>query len=203
MRDLYGREEWGQAFLVARRLVEAGVRMVQVNLRGWDTHQNAFRDLKGNLLPSIDHCLSGFLDDLESRGLLDETLIVMCGEMGRTPRISPISADRQERVRRAVHARPPSLGRRVPLLLRRRRHRSRAASSARPTAMAGLPASEAYTPGDLAATIFHCWASTPASSSTTWSTGRIGCIKASRSPRCCRYALSRQDGERPCVGTGR
>ena len=46
-RNLYGREEWGQGFLVARRLVEAGVRMVQINLRGWDTHQNAFRDLKG------------------------------------------------------------------------------------------------------------------------------------------------------------
>src|SRR5262249_4256674 len=88
VRDLYGREEWVQAFLVARRLVEAGVRMVQVNLRGWDTHQNAFRDLKGKLLPSLDYCLSGFLDDLRSRGLLDETLIVMCGEMGRTPRIS-------------------------------------------------------------------------------------------------------------------
>ncbi|MBX3438110.1 MAG: DUF1501 domain-containing protein, partial [Planctomycetaceae bacterium] len=91
VRDLYGREEWGQGFLVARRLVEAGVRMVQVNLRGWDTHQNAFRDLKGKLLPSIDHCLSGFLDDLADRGLLDETLVVMCGEMGRTPLISPIS----------------------------------------------------------------------------------------------------------------
>ncbi len=90
-RDQYGREEWGQAFLVARRLVEAGVRMVQVNLRGWDTHQNAFRDLKGRLLPSLDHCLSGFLDDLRDRGLLDETLIVMCGEMGRTPIISPIA----------------------------------------------------------------------------------------------------------------
>ncbi len=91
MRDQYGREEWGQSFLVARRLLEAGVRMVQVNLRGWDTHQNAFRDLKGKLLPSIDHCLSGFLDDLQQRGLLSETLIVMCGEMGRTPIISPIA----------------------------------------------------------------------------------------------------------------
>ncbi|MEX1230631.1 MAG: DUF1501 domain-containing protein [Planctomycetaceae bacterium] len=91
MRDQYGREEWGQSFLVARRLLEAGVRMVQVNLRGWDTHQNAFRDLKGKLLPSIDHCLSGFLDDMHERGLLSETLIVMCGEMGRTPIISPIA----------------------------------------------------------------------------------------------------------------
>src|SRR5205823_8465117 len=59
IRDLYGREEWGQGFLVARRLVEAGVRMVQVNLRGWDTHQNAFRDLKARLLPSLDRCLGG------------------------------------------------------------------------------------------------------------------------------------------------
>lgn len=92
MRDRYGREEWGQAFLVARRLIESGVRMVQVNLRGWDTHQNAFRDLKGKLLPSLDHCLSGFLDDLHERGLLQETLIVMCGEMGRTPTVSPIVA---------------------------------------------------------------------------------------------------------------
>src|SRR5262249_10958700 len=49
VRELYGREEWGQGFLVARRLVEAGVRMVQVSMRGWDTHQNAFRDLKGKL----------------------------------------------------------------------------------------------------------------------------------------------------------
>ena len=69
--------------------------MVQINLRGWDTHQNAFRDLKGKLLPSIDHCLSGFLDDLSDRGLLDETLVVMCGEMGRTPRISPIAVSPQ------------------------------------------------------------------------------------------------------------
>ena len=65
--------------------------MVQVNLHGWDTHQNAFRDLKGRLLPSLDHCLSGFLDDLDQRGLSDEVLVVMCGEMGRTPKISPIA----------------------------------------------------------------------------------------------------------------
>jgi hypothetical protein len=91
VRDRYGREEWGQGFLVARRLVEAGVRFVQINLRGWDTHQNAFRDLKGKLLPSIDRGLSGFLDDLDQRGLSDEVLVVMCGEMGRTPKISPIT----------------------------------------------------------------------------------------------------------------
>ena len=155
VRDLYGREEWGQGFLVARRLVEAGVRMVQVNLRGWDTHQNAFRDLKGKLLPSLDHCLSGFLDDLEQRGLLDETLVVMCGEMGRTPRISPISAGRQERLGRGLHAGPASLGRRLPLLLRRRRHPRRARSIGQTDRHGGVPVTEAYTPADLAATIFH------------------------------------------------
>ena len=64
--------------------------MVQVNLRGWDTHQNAFRDLKSRLLPSIDHCLSGFLDDLEERGLLSETLVV-CVAKWDARRVSPIA----------------------------------------------------------------------------------------------------------------
>ena len=63
--------------------------MVQVNLRGWDTHQNAFRDLKGKLLPSLDHCLSGLLDDLEQRGLLERTLVAVLGDFGRTPKVNP------------------------------------------------------------------------------------------------------------------
>jgi hypothetical protein len=155
VRDLYGREEWGQAFLVARRLVEAGVRMVQVNLRGWDTHQNAFRDLKGHLLPSLDRSLSGFLDDLAARGLLDETLIVMCGEMGRTPRISPISTTGKN-----ASGEPFTPGRHhwgdvFPCFF--------AGGGIAPgrvigqsDRVAGLPDGEAYTPSDLAATIFHC-----------------------------------------------
>ncbi|MEX0728897.1 MAG: DUF1501 domain-containing protein [Planctomycetaceae bacterium] len=154
-RDLYGREEWGQSFLVARRLVEAGVRMVQVNLRGWDTHQNAFRDLKGKLLPALDQCLSGFLDDLADRGLLDETLIVMCGEMGRTPKISPISPNGKN-----VAGEPFTDGRHhwgdsFPCFI--------AGGGVEPgrivgrtDAQGGLPETEAYTPEDLAATIFHC-----------------------------------------------
>lgn len=155
VRDLYGREEWGQAFLVARRLVEAGVRMVQVNLRGWDTHQNAFRDLKGYLLPSIDRCLSGFLDDLQSRGLLDETLIVMCGEMGRTPRISPISTTGKNTAGEPFTPGRHHWGDVFPCFF--------AGGGIQPGRVigqsdrnAGLPASEAYTPSDLAATIFHC-----------------------------------------------
>jgi hypothetical protein len=154
VRDQYGREEWGQGFLVARRLVEAGVRMVQVNLRGWDTHQNAFRDLKGKLLPSIDRCLSGFLDDLEARGLLDETLVVMCGEMGRTPRISPISAGGRNASGEIFTPGRHHWGDVFPCFF--------AGGGIRPGQIigrtdrhAGTPTSEAFTPADLAATIFH------------------------------------------------
>ncbi len=153
-RNLYGREEWGQGFLVARRLVESGVRMVQVNLRGWDTHQNAFRDLKGKLLPSIDHCLSGFLDDLESRGLLSETLVVMCGEMGRTPRISPIAVGGKNASGEIFTPGRHHWGDVFPCFL--------AGGGIQPGRIigatdhhGGLPKSEAYTPADLAATIFH------------------------------------------------
>jgi len=153
-RDLYGREEWGQGFLVARRLVEAGVRMVQINLRGWDTHQNAFRDLKRKLLPSIDHCLSGFLDDLEQRGLLDETLVVMCGEMGRTPRISPIAVGGKNASGEIFTPGRHHWGDVFPCFF--------AGGGIQPgriigrtDAEAGVPDSEAWTPEDLAATIFH------------------------------------------------
>jgi hypothetical protein len=154
MRDLYGREEWGQGFLVARRLVEAGVRMVQVNLRGWDTHQNAFRDLKGKLLPSIDKCLSGFLDDLHQRGLLDETLIVMCGEMGRTPRISPITAGGRNVSGEIFTPGRHHWGDVFPCFFAGGGIRS-GQMVGQTDREGGLPVSDAYTPADLAATIFH------------------------------------------------
>ncbi len=153
IRDLYGRQEWGQGFLVARRLIEAGVRMVQINLRGWDTHQNAFRDLKGKLLPSIDHCLSGFLDDLDDRGLLDETLVVMCGEMGRTPKISPITVGGKNASGEVFTPGRHHWGDVFPCFF--------AGGPIRPGRVigttdshGGLPVTEAYTPADLAATIF-------------------------------------------------
>ena len=154
VRDLYGREEWGQGFLTARRLVEAGVRMVQVNLRGWDTHQNAFRDLKGKLLPSLDHCLSGFLDDLHERGLLDETLVVMCGEMGRTPRISPISAGGKNASGEVFTPGRHHWGDVFPCLLAGGGIRGGQVIG-QTDRQGGLPVTEAYTPSDLAATIFH------------------------------------------------
>jgi uncharacterized protein (DUF1501 family) len=90
----YGRNLFGYSCLLARRLVEVGVSMIQVNLgrnETWDTHGNAFPHLKNDLLPPMDRCVSALLDDLDARGLLDSTLIVMAGEFGRTPRISHLS----------------------------------------------------------------------------------------------------------------
>ena len=91
--DRYGRNTFGWSLLIARQLVEVGVSMVQVNLgnnEAWDTHGNAFQHLKDYLFPPTDRALSALLDDLYDRGLLDSTLIVMAGEMGRTPKISTL-----------------------------------------------------------------------------------------------------------------
>lgn len=89
--DRYGRNAFGWSLLMAKQLVEAGVNLVQVNLGNnetWDTHNNNFPLLRDCLLPPTDRGLSALLDDLTSLGILDETLIVMCGEMGRTPKIN-------------------------------------------------------------------------------------------------------------------
>jgi hypothetical protein len=89
--DRYGRNSFGWSLLMARNLVEAGVNLVQVNLGNnetWDTHGEAFPHLKDKLLPPMDRSLSALLDDLRDRGMLNDTLIVMAGEFGRTPKIS-------------------------------------------------------------------------------------------------------------------
>ncbi|HEV3024649.1 MAG TPA: DUF1501 domain-containing protein [Pirellulales bacterium] len=89
--ERYGRNSFGWSLLMARRLVEAGVNLVQVNLgnnESWDTHGEAFPHLKDKLFPPTDRALSALLDDLQGAGLLDGTLIVMAGEFGRTPKIS-------------------------------------------------------------------------------------------------------------------
>ncbi len=90
-QDRYGRNSFGWSLLMARRLVEAGVNLVQVNLgnwNSWDTHGANFPKLKDFLLPPTDRALSALLDDLDESGQLDDTLIVMAGEFGRTPKIS-------------------------------------------------------------------------------------------------------------------
>ncbi len=91
--DRYGRNSFGWSLLMARRLVRAGVGLVQVNLGNdetWDTHEAAFPNLKNHLLPPLDRALSALLEDLDASGELAETLIVMAGEFGRTPKISTI-----------------------------------------------------------------------------------------------------------------
>ncbi|MSR30455.1 MAG: DUF1501 domain-containing protein [Gemmataceae bacterium] len=94
--ERYGQNAFGWSLLMARNLVETGVSLVQVNLGNnetWDTHGNAFPHLKEKLFPPTDKSLSAFLDDMEESGLLNQTLIVMAGEFGRTPKISSLPND--------------------------------------------------------------------------------------------------------------
>ncbi len=97
VREQYGMSPFGQGCLLARRLVEAGVRLVTVNWARdyragiadhWDTHQQNFTQHKDKLLPPFDLAYSALLSDLDDRGLLDETLVVVLGEFGRTPKIN-------------------------------------------------------------------------------------------------------------------
>lgn len=88
MRDRYGRHTLGQSCLMARRLVEAGVRCVTIDHTNWDTHDNNFAVLKKDLLPSLDQGMSALFADLADRGMLDSTLVAVTGEFGRTPRIN-------------------------------------------------------------------------------------------------------------------
>ena len=96
-RNRYGRRTIGQSTLLARRLIEADVPFVTVNYPGWDTHQQLYTRLKEGftgakvpvgLVPSLDLALSALLDDLSDRGLLDETLVIVMGEFGRTPKLN-------------------------------------------------------------------------------------------------------------------
>jgi hypothetical protein len=98
VRDRYGRSQFGQSVLLARRLIEAGVSLVQVNwFRGpgeppanpcWDSHVDEAKRLKTVLVPPFDQAYSALLEDLSQRGLLDETLVVCMAEFGRTPKIN-------------------------------------------------------------------------------------------------------------------
>src|SRR5262249_8500615 len=109
LRDRYGRHRHGQCVLLARRLVEAGVRCVAVNwgreppdwadgAKGrdahnpWDTHRNHFPLLKETLMPRADQAFSALVEDLDARGLHDDVLVVWMGEFGRTPRISKFAS---------------------------------------------------------------------------------------------------------------
>ena len=94
VRERYGRTPVGQSCLLARRLIEAGASFVTLNDRGigqlgWDTHRQNFPTLKNTLAPPLDRGVSALIGDLDNRGLLESTLVIMMGEFGRTPRINP------------------------------------------------------------------------------------------------------------------
>jgi hypothetical protein len=97
VRDRYGRHAFGQSLLLARRLVQAGVPVVQANMgrvQNWDTHGENFSRLKRQLLPPLDQGVAALLDDLHATGLVDETLVLMLGEFGRTPKITTMPGTR-------------------------------------------------------------------------------------------------------------
>jgi hypothetical protein len=87
LRDRYGRHQWGQSALLARRLVGAGVRFVTLTFGGWDFHSNLDKGMH-SVLPVLDRAVGTLVDDLDGRGQLDSTLVIVMGEFGRTPRIN-------------------------------------------------------------------------------------------------------------------
>ena len=145
VRASYGPTPFGQNCLLARRLVEAGVPMVtlySVGNRDWDTHGANFRSLKNTLLPPLDQGLSALLEDLHSRGRLEETLVVWMGDMGRTPRINKDAGrDHWSFCYSVLLAGAGVRGGQV------------YGSSDR---HAAYPSTNPVSPADLAATIFHC-----------------------------------------------
>ena len=154
VRERYGRHLFGQSLLMARRLVEAGVPFVSVywNPYGkdsvvdfeenWDTHKNEHKRLKEKLLPPFDTALSALLDDLVDRGLLDQTLVTWFGEFGRTPKVDRYAG-------RGHWGFCQSIGLAGGGLKQGMVHGSS-------TRDGGYPQSDAVTPDDLAATVYHC-----------------------------------------------
>jgi len=136
-----GAPAWSQRILLARRLVEAGVRLVTVDLRWWDTHVKGFESLKLGFLPRFDRAYSALIEDLEARGLLQSTLVLAWGEFGRTPRVNnDAGRDHYPNVFSAALAGGPVKGGRVV-----------GASDEK----GAFPKSNAKTPQDVLATIYE------------------------------------------------
>jgi hypothetical protein len=141
LRDGYGRHSLGQSCVMARRLVEAGVRCVTIDHSNWDTHNDNFGTLRRDLLPALDSALSALLADLDGRGMLERTLVVVTGEFGRTPRINKDAGrDHWGPAFTVLAAGGGIVGGRV---------------VGRSDARAEKPADDPYGPEDLSATIFH------------------------------------------------
>lgn len=165
VRDRYGRHMHGQAVLQARRLAEAGVPLTTVFWQNegiknvsvyWDTHQRNFVDLKERLMPPADQAFSALLDDLQERGMLDETLILWTGEFGRTPRVgqsveggagaSRDGRDHWPHVFTSVLAGGGIRGGQV---------------YGKSDPVAAYPEEDGVTPAQIAATIYHCLGISP------------------------------------------
>jgi Protein of unknown function (DUF1501) len=145
VREAYGPTTFGQNCLLARRLVEAGVPLItlySIGNREWDTHSANFKELKNTLLPPMDHGMSALLQDLTERGLLESTLVVWMGDMGRTPRINRSAGrDHWSFCYSIVLAGAGVRGGQV------------YGSSDR---AAAYPSTKLVRPADIAATIYHC-----------------------------------------------
>lgn len=141
LRDAYGRHTLGQSCLMARRLVEAGVRCVTIEHSNWDTHNDNFSVLKNQLLPKFDEAISSLFQDLADRGMLDSTLVIVSGEFGRTPRINKDAGrDHWSKCFTVALGGGGIHGGRV---------------IGRSDAWAQEPADSPYGPEDLAATLYH------------------------------------------------
>lgn len=151
-RDRYGRHLFGQSLLLARRLVEAGMPVVQANMgsmNNWDTHGQNFQQLKDRLLPPLDQGLSALFDDLQARGLFDQTLVVVVGEFGRTPQINATAGrDHWSGVFSAVFAGAGVRGGQV---------------IGASDAQAAWPATRGWYPADLGATVYSALGIDPGS----------------------------------------
>src|SRR6266446_1659719 len=141
LRDEYGRHSLGQSCLMARRMVEAGVRCVTIDHSNWDTHDNNFATLRRDLLPALDSALSTLFRDLADRGLLSSTLVVVTGEFGRTPRINRNAGRDHWGPAFTIALGGGGI------------HGGRALG--RTDARAERPSGEAHGPEDLAATMYH------------------------------------------------
>jgi hypothetical protein len=88
IRELYGKNDFGQRLLLARRLAEVGVSFTVAYWGGWDHHRELFKGYKGSYAEKLDRGLSGLITDLDQRGMLDSTLVICLGEFGRTPKVN-------------------------------------------------------------------------------------------------------------------
>ena len=151
VRDRYGRHLFGQSLLLSRRLIEAGVPIVQANMghvQNWDSHGDIFNRLKNQLLPPLDQAVSALLDDLAARGLLEQTLVVLLGEFGRSPKLTnlansgsnKVGRDHWPRVFSGMFAGGGVRGGQV---------------IGRSDAIGAVPATTPYSPADVGATVYN------------------------------------------------